>query len=122
MDALSALLDTLKKGGQANGHLRGFLHVFVGRKITRTSDKTLVSKGLAWRELAELLKKVRWDPDAVKELGLDPDEMPPRDRERYWYTAILHAKVDGAEAIDAGNKFAKVLHKLGYEVGPAPGA
>ncbi len=122
MDALSTLLDSLKKGEQTVGHLRGFLHVFVGRTITRTSDKAVVSKGLAWRELAGLLKKLRWDPDAVKELGLEPEDLPPRDRERYWYMAILQAKVDSATAIEAGNKFAKVLDRLGYDVGPAPAA
>lgn len=121
MDALSTLLESLKKGGQTEGHLRGFLHVIIGRKITRHSDKSVVSNGVTWRDLAGWLKKLRWDPDAVKELGLNPDELPPRDRQRYWYSAIAHAKVDSADAIAAGDKFAKVLKGLGYDVGPAPG-
>ena len=122
MDALSTLLDTLKKGGQTNGNFRGFLHVVIGRKITSARDKTVISQGITWRELASLLKKFRWTPEAVKELGLNPDDLPPRDRQRYWYIAILQAKVDAEPAIEAGNKFAKILHKLGYEVGPPPSA
>ena len=121
MDALSTLLDALKKSGQTEGHFRGFLHVFIGRKITRTADKTLVSSGVTWRDLAGWLKKLRWEPDAVKEIGLNPDDLPPRDRQRFWYTAIGHAKVDSAEAIAAGEKFAKVLRGMGYDVSAAPG-
>jgi len=120
MDALSALFDELKKKGQAGGNLLGFLHVLIGRSITRVSDKLVISKGLTWREVAAILKKVRWDPEAVRELGLDPDELPPRDRQRYWYTAIVQAKVDGAAAAKAGDRFADVLRGLDYEVGAAP--
>jgi hypothetical protein len=120
MDALSALLDQLKKGGQTQGNFRGFLHVIIGRTITRVSDKTVVSKGITWREMAGQLKKLRWDPEAVRELGLDPDDLPPRDRQRLWYSAIMQAKVDGADATAAGDKFAAALRKLGYDVGPPP--
>ena len=120
MDAVSTLLDALKKSGKTAGNLQGFLHVLIGRTITRTKDQTVVSKGMGWRELATLLKKLRWDPEAVRELGLDPHNLPPRDRQRFWYTAISHAKVDGDEARAAGEKFAAVLRGLGYEVGPAP--
>ena len=120
MDALSTLLDQLKKSGQAKGNLRGFLHVLIGRTITRRSDKTVVSKGVAWRELAGYLKKHRWDPEAVRELGLDPDDLPPRDRQRFWYSAIMHAKVESAEAIAAGDQFAGVLKGLDYDAGPSP--
>jgi hypothetical protein len=122
MDALSTFLEELKKGGHIKGNLRGFLHVLIGRKITRHSDKSVISSGITWRDLAAFLKKLRWDPDAVKELGLDPDDLPPRDRQRFWYSAIAHAKVDSAEAIAAGDKFAKALKGLGYDIGPAPGA
>ena len=122
MDAVSTLLEALKKDRQTEGHFRGFLHVMIGRKITRHSDKTVVSNGITWRDLAGWLKKLRWDPDAVKELGLNPDDLPPRDRQRYWYSAIAHAKVDSADAIAAGDKFAKALKGMGFDVGPAPGA
>ena len=36
--------------------------------------------------------------DAVKELGFKPKELPPRDRERYWYVAISKAHLDSADA------------------------
>jgi hypothetical protein len=120
MDALSTLFAELKKSGQAVGNFHGFLNVLIGRTITRVSDKTVVSKGVTWREIATWLKKVRWDPEAVRELGLNPDDLPPRDRQRYWYTAIMQAKVDGAAAIAAGDRFAATLRGLGYDVGPAP--
>ena len=120
MDALSALLDELKKSGQTKGNLRGMLHVLIGRTITRRGDKQVVSKGIAWRSLAGLLKKFRWDPEAVRELGLDPNELPPRDRQRFWYAAIMQAKVDSADATALGDKFAATLKGLGYDVGPSP--
>jgi len=120
MDALSALFDELKKGGLTRGNFLGFLHVLIGRKITRSGDGVVLSKGISWRDMAAWLKKTRWDPDAVRELGLEPDQLPPRDRQRYWYSAITHAKVDGSPAIKAGDRFADVLKSLGYEVGPMP--
>src|SRR5438128_432997 len=83
MDAVSTLLDELKKSGKTAGNLQGFLHVLIGRTITRIKDKTVVSNGIAWRELAGWLKKHRWDPEAVRELGLDPHDLPPRDRQRF---------------------------------------
>ena len=122
MDALATLLDEFKKSGRAEGNFRGLLHVLIGRAITRSGDKAALSKGITWRELAAWLKKVRWDPEAVRELGLEPNSLPPRDRQRYWYSAIMQAKVDSASAIAAGDRVADVLRSLGYEVGPAPHA
>lgn len=116
MDALSTLLDELKKSGQTQGNFLGFLHVMIGRTITSGSDNGIISRGFTWRDLAAGLKKVRWDPEAVRELGLEPKVLPPRDRQRYWYTAIVQAKVDGPAAITAGDRFAAVLRDLGYEV------
>jgi hypothetical protein len=120
MDALSTLLDALRKTGRVEGNFLGFLHVLIGRTITRVKDKNVVSKGITWREMAAGLKKVRWDPEAVRELGLNPDDLPPRDRQRYWYSAILKAKVDSAAAKAAGDRFAAILRTLGYDVGPRP--
>src|SRR5947209_8352708 len=102
MDALNALLEMLKNGGQTQGQFLGFLHVLIGRKITRVQDGLAISGGMSWRDLANWLKKVRWDPEAARELGLDPDDLPPRDRQRYWYSAIAYAKVDSAAANKAG--------------------
>lgn len=120
MDALAELLHDLKQSGLTSGHFLGFLNVIIGRRITK-KDGAPVIAGVTWRELAAHLKKQRWNTDAVKELGLDPADLPPRDRERFWYTAVIRARVDSAEAHAAGDKFAALLKKKGYEVGAAPG-
>src|SRR5258708_5374014 len=83
MDALGTLLAELKKSGRPEGNFLGFLHVLIGRSLTRLDDKFVVSKGMTWRDLAGWLKKVRWDPEAVREQSLEPDSLPPRDRQRY---------------------------------------
>jgi hypothetical protein len=116
MDALTSLLDDLKKSGAAQGHFLGFLQVVIGRKITQKKGGKLVSAGVTWRELANRLQKVRWPADAVREFGLDPESLPPRDRERYWYTAITRAQVHTDEAKQAGDRFVTVLKKRGFEV------
>ena len=120
MDALAELLHELKQSGITHGHFLGFLHVIIGRRIAKKDGASIVA-GVTWRELAAQLKKQRWNTDAVKELNLDPDDLPPRDRERFWYTAIIRARVASAEAQAAGDKFASLLKKKGYDVGPAPG-
>ena len=73
------------------------------------------------RTLAELLRKMRWDKDVVRELGLDPDALPPRDRQRFWYLAIAAAQVDSPAATARGDALAEALRRAGYTVGPAPG-
>src|SRR6516165_7011268 len=115
MDALSTFLERLKKSGKTRGHLLGMLNVVIGRRIT-AKDGTLISSGLTWREVAGLLKRLRWDPDQVKELGLKPSDLPPRDRQRFWYTAIARAKVDSPAAISAGNRLAAAVQPLGYVI------
>ena len=122
MDALPRLADEIKRGGWGRDHLLGLLHVLIGRRITRKADGEVVSTGATWRELAGLLKKFRWDPEAARELGLDPKYLPPRDRERYWYVAILKSGVDSPAAAAAGERFVAELRAHGYEVGPAPGS
>jgi hypothetical protein len=119
MDRLRELLDALKKHRQARGHFLGLLNVLIGRSIT-SADDTPVSTGVTWRELAALLKRVRWDKDVVRELGLDPAKLPPRDRFKFWYTAIAQANVGSPAASRAGDAFAVQLTALGYKVGPAP--
>jgi hypothetical protein len=120
MDALGEFLESLKGQGLASGNFRGLLHILIGRRITRT-DGTLVSDGVTWRTLAAALKRARWDKEAVRELGLDPAALPPRDRERFWYMAIARAGVDSEEAATAGDRLSKALRAKGYVVGPAPG-
>ena len=100
MDLLRELVTLLKEQGTTQGQFRGFLHILIGRQIT-LEDGTLVSSGLTWRDAAALLKRVRWDKESVRELGLEPSALPPRDRERYWYSAIAQARVDSPEAIQS---------------------
>lgn len=120
MDRLRELLNHLKEESLAEGHFLGLLHVLIGRKIT-CADATVVSVGVSWRDLAALLKRVRWDREAARELGLDPAALPPRDRARFWYTVVSRAGVDSPTAVAAGDRFATVLRAAGYEVGPPPG-
>ncbi|MCI0459489.1 MAG: hypothetical protein L0Z62_21270 [Gemmataceae bacterium] len=120
MDALQELRDELERHKLDQGHLLGLFNVLIGRKITQ-ADGSLVCAGLTWRELAAWLKKVRWEREAVKELGLDPEQLPPRDRQQFWYAAICRAQVDSTKATEAGDRLATRLRKLGYVVGPPPG-
>jgi hypothetical protein len=116
MDRLRELLDAIRDHGIATGHFRGLLHLLIAQPI-RTADGTLVSSGMTWRALAGLLKKQRWDREAVRELGLDPAALPPRDREKYWYTAIAGAGVSSPEAQASAQVVAEKLASLGYVVG-----
>ncbi len=120
MDGVQTFLDELRQQGLAQGNFLGLLHVLIGRRITR-ADGTLVSPGLTWRALADQLKRLRWERNAVRELGLDPADLPPRDRARFWYTAIAQAHVDSPAAIAAGDRLAEAVQPLGYVISPAPG-
>ena len=120
MDGLETLLNEISKQGLAAGELRGLLHILIGRTIARdTGDR--VSAGLTWRAAADLLKRVRWDVEAVRELGIEPDALPARDRQRYWFSAIAQAQVEAPEAVASGDRLAEKLKSIGYVVGPAPG-
>ena len=119
-DPLRDFVETIKKRDVARGNLRGLLHILVGRRITR-ADGTLVSTGMTWRELAAELKRLRWDRAGIQELGLDPATLPPRDRVRFWYSAIALAGLDTAEAVTAGDRLLPPCRALGYLIGPAPG-
>jgi hypothetical protein len=119
MDGVNELLAILRRSGQSQGNFLGLLNVLIGRRIVDAQGAVL-STGLTWRALAALLKKVRWEKEAVRELGLDPRNLPPRDRERFWYSAIAQAGVDTSKAIQAGDKFRDILQEIGYQVGPGP--
>lgn len=121
MDAPIQLLNDIKNRDLARGHFLGLLNLLIGRRIEK-SDGTLVSNGITWRELASLLKRVRWSKDTVEELPLANADFAPRDRERFWYMVIAHASVDSEPARAAGDKFALVLNNAGYVIGAAPGA
>lgn len=120
MDGLREFLDDIQKHHQVRGHFLGLLHILIGRRIGR-KDGTVIGTGLTWRDAAALLKTVRWEPEAVRELGIDPASLPPRDRQRFWYSAIAQAQVSSEAAVRAGDKLASVVGKIGYVVSAAPG-
>ena len=120
MDRLWEFVSLIKRDDHARGEFRGLLHLLIGRRLL-LADGTVVSEGLTWRAAAALLKRVRWDKEAAADLGLDSASLPPRDRQRYWYSVIAHGRVDSPEARQSADRLAKRLAKLGYRVGPAPG-
>src|SRR5262249_35556300 len=110
MDRQRELLNAIEQHGLARSNFLGLLHLLIGRR-SPLADGTLVSAGLTWRAAAALLKRVRWDREAVRELGLEPDQLAPRDRQRYWYSAISQAQVDSPRAVQAGDQLAAALGK-----------
>ena len=118
MDGLKELLEQLHQNQQTKGHFLGLLHILIGRTISR-GDGTVLSKGITWREVATLLRTVRWNPEAVREVGVNPDSLPPRDRQRYWLQTIAQADVGSAAASQAADRFAPILEKAGYKVSPS---
>lgn len=121
MDALQAFLEAMKKLKIAENHFLGLVHILIGRKIS-LEDGTQISNGMTWRDAAALLKKVRWNKDLVKELGMEEEKLAPRDRERFWYIAISRAGVDSKKAREDGDILADLLKDKGYIIGPAPSA
>jgi len=121
MDGTRELLEAVRDHGLAAGRFRGVLHIAIGRKVSRP-DGTVVSTGVTWRELAALLKQLRFDKELVRELGADPDALAPRDRQRFWYSAIALARVDSPEALAEAERLVGPLKDLGFVIGPSPGA
>jgi hypothetical protein len=119
MDQLREFLKVIHESGLAQGNLLGLLHVLIGRRIT-FQDGTVVSTGLSWRDLAALLKRVRWNPQTITELGLNPADLPPRDRQRFWYMAIIQAEVHSEKAQAGGDQLGSALQQFGYLIGPPP--
>ncbi|MBX9581035.1 MAG: hypothetical protein K2X87_12060 [Gemmataceae bacterium] len=119
MDGTRDLLDAARSAGLVAGHFRGLLHIAIGRTVTRP-DGSVVSTGLTWRELAAVLKLLRFDRELVREFGADPEELSPRDREKFWYVAIARAGVDSAAAVAEADRLVGPLKALGYIVGPSP--
>jgi hypothetical protein len=115
MDAVVAFLQELKQDGRWRGRFLGLLNMLIGHRL-ETQDGRVVSAGLSWRATAQLLKKVRWDKTAVRELNIDPQTLPPRNRERYWYVAIASAGVDSPDANQAATALSKALAPLGYRL------
>ena len=120
MDQLRDFLDAVKESGVAAGHFRGLLFVLIGQPI-RQADGTTISTGTSWRGAAAALKLCRWDRLAVQELGLDPADLAPRDREKYWYTAISRADLGSAQARSSAEALARAVAPLGYTIGASGG-
>ncbi len=120
MDGPQHILELLRDRGLIVGHLRGVFHLLIGRKIFG-ADGALLSPGVSWRELSALLKLAKYDRDFAVELGADPETISPKDREKFWYAAILLAKVDSTEAREQADQLAVVLSQMGYSVGAPPG-
>lgn len=120
MERLEDFLSALRHHQLVRGNFRAILHIVVGRTIRRQNGE-VVSTGITWRELSKLLQQMRWDKELVRELGLNPDDLPPRDRLRYWYMAITAAKITSLEAVKLGDQFAELLGPTGYSIGSAPG-
>jgi len=121
MEGLREFLERVRQQHLVRGNLRALFHVCIGRKITK-ADGTLLSNGVTWRELSDLLRTIRWDKELVREIGLNPDNLPPRDRLRYWYAAILAAQITTSEARALGDEYARRVAPLGFVIGPAPGS
>jgi hypothetical protein len=121
MDGIRELLDSARARGLVTGHLRGLLHIAIGRRVSRP-DGTVLSAGMTWREVAAILKQLRFDRELVREIGAEPDHLAPRDRQRFWYSAIAMAKVDSPEAVAQAEALVDRLKDMGYVVGPAPTA
>lgn len=116
MDRLRDLLIRIKREGHAEGNFLGFLNVLVGSRIEDDKGE-LISRGLSWRSLAALLKKIRWDKNAALELKVDMARLVPRDRERFWYQVISQAALDSPGGRESGSRFAEKLRALGYRIG-----
>jgi hypothetical protein len=120
MDAVRDFLMEMLQKGRVKGHFLGLLNILIGRRISR-SDGAVLSTGVTWRALADLLKQCRFDDELVRDLGLDPDAIGQRDRQRFWYAVIAKADVASEEATRQGDKLAAIIQKDGYVIGPAPG-
>src|SRR5262249_15526825 len=119
MDGIRELLEALRDQGLLTGHFRGVLHIAIGRKVSRAGG-VVISSGATWRELAGLLKILRFDKELVREVGADPEALAPRDRQRFWYSAIALARPDSAEAFAEAERLIPQLKDLGFIIGPAP--
>lgn len=121
MDGTRTLLELILARKLAEGRLRGVFHIAIGRRVT-ADDGSVLATGVTWRELAGLLKDLKFDKEWVRAFGVDPDVIAPRDKEKFWYHAVALAKVDSAVARAEAEELASLLRPLGLTVGPPPTA
>ena len=119
MDLLSEFLELMIERKLVAGRLRALFHVVIGRTV-HDSQGRLICGGTTWRTLANTLKDLRYDTELVRELGLDPETLSPRDRKRFWYSAIAGSKPDSAQARLEAVSYIFELQKLGFRIGAAP--
>src|SRR5262249_2452015 len=115
MDGIREFLETVRQHHLVEGHLRGLFHIAIGRRIAR-SDGQVLSAGVTWRQLAAVLKAIRFDKEFVAEVGADPETLAPRDRERFWYSAIALSKVDSQESRAQAEWLIARLKPIGYVI------
>ena len=119
MDQIQDVLELIQRKGLAKGRLRGVFHIAIGRTLSKPNG-TVISHGITWRALATLLRDLRYSPDLVAELGVDPETLAPRDRNKFWYSAIGLANVGSPAAFAEAEKLATALKSSGIIVGPPP--
>lgn len=115
MEPVDEFLTVLRGRQMVSGHFAGLLHLLIGRTLVR-ADGQVVSTGLTWRTMADVLKNLRFDRELVRELGLDPDSLPPRDREKFWFAAILRGGMTTPRVRANADALAALLPNLGYRV------
>lgn len=120
MEGIGEFLEAVRRNELVAGRLRGVFHIAIGRRIT-AADGRVLSAGITWRDLAVLLKQLRFDKDLAREVGVDPDVVAPRDRQRMWYSAIASARVNSPDAISQAEELIPRLESLGFQIGPPPG-
>jgi hypothetical protein len=86
MEGLRIYLQTVREKGYMQERLPAVLYIAIAGRVT--AGPTLLSAGSTWREVSEILKKLRIDKAWVTQLEVDPKALPARDRAKYWYTAI----------------------------------
>ncbi len=118
MDAIRSMLARVRSPGFPTEHFPGLLHLLIGKTLVDTDGK-VVSKGFTWRECASLLKTARIDPELARTLGLNPDDLPPRDREKFWYVALTRYPVGCEKAQQGAVSLVPWLAKSGLNVSDA---
>ena len=119
MGGLYDFLADLKQRGQAAGQFLGLLNVLIGRRVQK-EDGSPISSGVTWRELSFALKKVRWEKESVRDLGIDPARVAAARSAALLVCRHRPGPVDSARASAAGDRLAEVLRLSGYRVSPAP--
>ena len=116
MEALATLLDHIKKQGLATGNVLGFFHVLIGRHMQRGRTAKSSPPACPRAKLYELAQEGPLGHQPGHRAEYEAEELPPKDRQRFWYGAIAKAGVDSAAAAKAGDLFGRKLEALGYQV------